>query len=142
MLKAKRSDWYKTAWTLDIKNQSWTEHTENQVDFIIKALGLVGNERILDLACGFGRHALSFVQKGYSVVGVDITKDYIDDARSSDQAEKPACSEGNSSRLYSKAELRAILGQRHMKIVNTFSNYHGKADSCQELQLLVYSQKE
>ncbi|MDF2944187.1 MAG: hypothetical protein K0S01_3045 [Herbinix sp.] len=73
-------DWYKNIWTLNIKNQSWVEDTENQVDFIIKTLGLSGKECILDLACGFGRHSLAFARKGYSVVGVDITKDFIDDA--------------------------------------------------------------
>lgn len=79
-MKAKKSDWYKHGWTLDIKNQSWVEDTENQVSFIIKTLELKGDERILDLACGYGRHALSLAAKGFSVVGVDITKDYIDDA--------------------------------------------------------------
>lgn len=79
-MQAKKSDWYKYGWSLDIKNQSWVQDTENQVDFIIKTLELTGKERILDLACGYGRHSLSFAQKGFSVVGVDITKDYIDDA--------------------------------------------------------------
>ena len=67
-----QSDWYKNIWTLDVKNQPWTENTEHQVDFIIKALGLTGKERILDLACGYGRHALSFARRGYSATGVDI----------------------------------------------------------------------
>lgn len=81
MMKAKKADWYQYGWTLDIKNQSWVEDTENQVDFIIKTLGLRGGERILDLACGYGRHSLSLAQRGFSVVGVDITESYIDDAR-------------------------------------------------------------
>ena len=79
-MKAGNSDWYKNGWTLNIKNQSWVEDTENQVTFIIKTLGLTGDERILDLACGFGRHALSLAQKGFRVTGVDITSDYINDA--------------------------------------------------------------
>ena len=70
-------------WTLDIKNQSWVEDTENQVDFIIQTLKLTGKERILDLACGFGRHSLALAERGYRVIGVDITKAYIDDALSS-----------------------------------------------------------
>lgn len=74
------SDWYKYGWTLEVKNQSWVEDTDNQVDFIIKTLELNGSERILDLACGFGRHSLAFARRGFSVVGVDITKEYIDDA--------------------------------------------------------------
>lgn len=79
-MQVKCPDWYKHGWSLDIKNQSWVEDTENQVSFVIKTLKFTGKERILDLACGYGRHSLSFAQKGFSVVGVDITKDYIDDA--------------------------------------------------------------
>jgi len=75
-----KSDWYKHGWSLDIKNQSWTEDTENQVSFIIKALDLKGGEKILDLACGYGRHSLSLARRGFTIVGVDITKEYIDDA--------------------------------------------------------------
>jgi len=79
-MQPKNADWYKNGWSLDIKVQSWVEDTEKQVDFLIKTLSLTGNERILDLACGYGRHSLSLAKRGFPVVGVDITKDYIDDA--------------------------------------------------------------
>lgn len=70
-----------TGWTLDIKNMAWVEDTENQVDFLIRTMSLTGKERILDLACGYGRHALSFAKRGFSVVGVDFTDAYIKDAK-------------------------------------------------------------
>ena len=76
----KRPDWYKFGWSLDIKNSSWTEDTENQVDFIVKALGLRSGERILDLACGYGRHALSLARRGFKLTGVDITSAFVEDA--------------------------------------------------------------
>ena len=79
-MKSRGPQWYKENWTLDIKQQSWVEDTENQVDFLIRTLNLKGHERILDLACGYGRHALSLSARGFEVVGVDITRDYIDDA--------------------------------------------------------------
>ncbi len=79
-MEKKNDTWYREIWSLDIKNHSWTEETKMQVDFIIKVLNLRGDERILDLACGFGRHSLELARRGFSVVGVDITKDYIDDA--------------------------------------------------------------
>ncbi|MDO5409756.1 MAG: helix-turn-helix domain-containing protein [Lachnospiraceae bacterium] len=79
-MKANSSDWYKKGWSLDIKKQSWTENTKEQVDFIIKALSLTGREKILDLACGYGRHSLELARRGYSVTGVDITPVYIEDA--------------------------------------------------------------
>lgn len=81
-------DWYKHIWDLGIKEQSWVESTEQQLDFIIKALELTGKERILDLACGFGRHSLAFAKRGYSVTGVDITAAYIEDAVRNAEREK------------------------------------------------------
>lgn len=74
-------------WSLDIKDMSWVEHTREEVDFVIQALGLRGRERILDLACGFGRHALELARRGYSVVGVDVTEAYVEDARAAARAE-------------------------------------------------------
>ena len=82
----KKDSWYKEIWSLDIKDQSWTEETNAQVDFLIRTLELTGGERILDLACGFGRHSLELARRGFTVVGVDITRAYIEDAAA--QAEK------------------------------------------------------
>lgn len=79
-MKMPPSDWYRNNWSLDIKEQSWVEQTPKQVDFIIGALKLTGSERILDLACGYGRHSLELARRGCRVVGVDITKSYIEDA--------------------------------------------------------------
>ncbi len=73
--------WYKKIWSLDIQDMSWVEDTLPEVDFVVEALQLRGQERVLDLACGFGRHALELARRGYAVVGVDITAAYIDEAR-------------------------------------------------------------
>lgn len=80
-MKAKELDWYKKIWTLDMKEMSWVEDTKREVDFLIQICHLQGDERILDLACGFGRHALEFANREYEVVGVDITAEFIDDAK-------------------------------------------------------------
>jgi len=73
--------WYKKIWTLDIQDMSWVEQTVHEVDFVEESLQLRRQERVLDLACGFGRHTLELARRGYSVVGVDITREYIDEAR-------------------------------------------------------------
>jgi SAM-dependent methyltransferase len=41
----------------------------------------------LDLCCGPGRHSLEFARRGFSVVGVDRTKIYLEKARKQAQAE-------------------------------------------------------
>lgn len=87
-MKKMKNDWYKKVWSLDIKDQSWTEETKKQVDFIIDELHLKGDERILDLACGYGRHSLEFARRGFCVTGVDITPDYIDFAKCRAETEK------------------------------------------------------
>lgn len=76
-MKRMSSDWYRKIWSLDIQDQSWVEDTGRQVDFLIGALGLTGGERILDLACGFGRHSLELARRGWEVTGVDITPEYV-----------------------------------------------------------------
>lgn len=76
-MKPMARDWYKKIWTLDIQNQSWVEDTKRQVDFLVEHLALRGDERVLDLACGFGRHALELARRGFDVTGVDITPDYV-----------------------------------------------------------------
>ena len=86
-MKAKPSDWYRHAWTLEIQNQSWVEETEKQVDFLSRRMRLTGNERVLDVACGFGRHALALARRGHPVVGVDFTPAYVEEANRVAQSE-------------------------------------------------------
>ena len=87
-MKPMQNDWYKKIWTLDIQNQSWVEDTRRQVDFLIEKLELNGSEKILDLACGFGRHSLEFARRGFVVTGVDITPAYIEYATEQAKKEK------------------------------------------------------
>ena len=52
-----------------------------QVAFVEKCVPFQSGNELLDLACGFGRHALLLAQKGYSVVGYDFSSDYVEKAR-------------------------------------------------------------
>lgn len=80
-MQKKAPDWYKYNWGLGAKDASWVEHTVKEVDFIIETLGLKGGERILDLACGYGRHSLELSSRGFRVTGVDITPAFVEDAK-------------------------------------------------------------
>ena len=109
-MRPMEKDWYRRIWTLDIQDQSWVEDAKRQVDFLVSVLGLQGGERILDLACGFGRHALELARRGYAVTGVDITPDYIRYA--SAQAEK----EGLNAQFFCK-DIRAITYHQEFDVV-------------------------
>lgn len=57
------------------------EEAERQVAFLIDQLHLTGKEKILDIGCGAGRHAFAFAKRGFSVVGIDISKELIHEAQ-------------------------------------------------------------
>jgi SAM-dependent methyltransferase len=75
-------DWYATAFDGASAEMTWTERTEAEVNRALQMLRPQGGERILDMACGSGRHSLELVRQGFSVVGVDISPELIEIALS------------------------------------------------------------
>jgi len=65
-------DWYETAFDGMSAEMAWTERTESEIQRALTMLRPQGGERILDLACGTGRHSLELARHGFSVVGVEI----------------------------------------------------------------------
>ena len=57
------------------------EATESETAFVVRALGLQAGDRVLDLACGHGRHAVALAQRGIVVTGQDLNEDYLRLAR-------------------------------------------------------------
>jgi len=57
------------------------ESTELQVEFLVRELELGQEMSILDLACGFGRHANQLARRGYQVTGIDIMPGFLEMAR-------------------------------------------------------------
>jgi len=57
------------------------ERTEREIDFLIKELELDKPMKILDLACGHGRHANRLAELGHTVVGVDVSKGFLEIAQ-------------------------------------------------------------
>jgi SAM-dependent methyltransferase len=74
-------DWYETAFTGMSAEMAWTERTESEIKRALTMLRPQGGERILDLACGTGRHSLELVRQGFSVVGVEIGEELVEIAR-------------------------------------------------------------
>ena len=54
------------------------ERTGLEVDFIERELGLSPWGRVLDLACGVGRHAVGMARRGYRVTGFDFNATYLE----------------------------------------------------------------
>ena len=58
--------------------QAFAAGTEQEVGFLVRAFGLGPGQRVLDVGCGPGRHALGLARQGIEVVGVDLSPEFID----------------------------------------------------------------
>jgi SAM-dependent methyltransferase len=70
------AEWLAIAQTADDE-----ERTRTQVDFVVEWLGLGPDARVLDLACGHGRHAVELARRGLRVTGLDISEPSLAIAR-------------------------------------------------------------
>jgi SAM-dependent methyltransferase len=57
------------------------QQAEQEIDSLLSALNLTPSARVLDLACGKGRHAIHLSSFGFDVTGLDISDDSITYAR-------------------------------------------------------------
>jgi SAM-dependent methyltransferase len=56
---------------------SFTMGTEQEVAFLVDALGLEPGMTVLDVGCGPGRHSLALARRGVIVEGVDLAPDFV-----------------------------------------------------------------
>lgn len=64
---------YKEIWKSIIPD----ELTVKEVDYMLSAFNLQPGSNVLDLMCGYGRHAIALARKGVSVIAIDNLGDYI-----------------------------------------------------------------
>lgn len=62
------------------EHRDFTE-AEKFIDNLFNKLNLKAGQKVLDLACGKGRHSLSFNQLGLNVTGLDLSQESINEAK-------------------------------------------------------------
>jgi len=95
------SDWYRSGFPPKTAAMPWADRTEAEVDRALTMLKPRGGERILDLACGIGRHSRELRKRGFEVVGVDISPDLLE------MAERETSEQGLDV-TYMEADLREL----------------------------------
>ena len=83
--------WYADFFT-ELPNAFWRAAvppaaTAAEIEFLVRVAGLRGGARVLDVACGSGRHALPLARKGVRVTGVDVSSEAVGHAREAASAE-------------------------------------------------------
>lgn len=70
--------YYKELWRSFIPE----ELTIREIDFIVPFFNLKPGSKVLDLMCGYGRHAIALAKKGINVTAVDNLPDYVNEIKS------------------------------------------------------------
>lgn len=67
-------------------NETFTQGTLGECDFLEQELGYDKSLKILDVGCGTGRHSIELTRRGYHVTGIDLSEAQL--ARAAEKAQK------------------------------------------------------
>ena len=95
---------------------------DDLVEMIVHVLGLQSGDRVLDLACGSGEHALRLARRGLDVVGVDIAPSLIDHCR------QQAADWGATTARFEVGDMRALAHENAFDAVLLLSGSFGFFD--------------
>jgi SAM-dependent methyltransferase len=66
------------------------KQTKSEADFLVRVLQCEKGSQLLDVPCGNGRLSLELAERGYQVTGVDISEEFIEEARAGFVSDQPA----------------------------------------------------
>lgn len=75
------AEWFDTPYYHTLYKDRDFSEAEGFIDRLVGTLDLKANARVLDLACGKGRHALTLSTYGFQVLGVDLSANSIEAAK-------------------------------------------------------------
>ncbi len=81
------------------ENESFTQGTIGECDFIEKEIEYNKQTKILDIGCGTGRHSIELAKRGYTVVGIDLSESML-------QRAKQRAAEQNLQIIFEKHDAR------------------------------------
>lgn len=69
------------AWFVDLFDEDYLrtlpfltpQATQHEAEFVIESMGLAPGAQVLDVGCGYGRHAMELAARGFHVVGLDLS---------------------------------------------------------------------
>jgi SAM-dependent methyltransferase len=81
----RRREWFEhffdAEYVARLRDEKPLRQTRAEVAFLLRSLRLPRGARILDVPCGYGRHAAELARRGFRVVGVDLSRSMIEEAR-------------------------------------------------------------
>lgn len=106
------------------------DRTVREIKGIIKLLKLPAGKAILDLCCGYGRHAIPLAQQGYQITGLDLSELFLRRAR------EKAESQGVEAR-WIQGDMRTIPFENEFDaVINIFTSFGYFEDEDDDLTVL------
>jgi SAM-dependent methyltransferase len=136
------SNWYEDFFrgvTLDLWRKAIPpEQTKAESEFLTGNLGCDAGAHLLDVPCGNGRLSFELAKRGYRVTGLDISEEFIDEARSRAVAlDKPRVTAGGTDLA---AQVEFVLGD--MRRIEGDGIYDGAFCFGNSFAFLEYSNME
>ncbi|MFL6015981.1 MAG: SAM-dependent methyltransferase [Gaiellaceae bacterium] len=129
------SDWFdgyfEEEWLDEIALNIPEERTRKEVDFVLERLELEPGARVLDVACGHGRHSLELARRGFRVTGVDLSP------RSIELAREAAASEGLDATFVERDARELDFDAEFDASINLFTSVLGYFDEEAENRRVV-----
>jgi SAM-dependent methyltransferase len=107
------------------------EGARAEADFVERALSLARGAKILDLACGHGRHTIELARRGYTLTGQDINTFFLAEAA------RAAQGAGVEERWVHSAMRRIPFAGEFDAVVNLFTAF-GYLESDDEDQQVIH----
>ena len=141
---ARRKPWYKALFERDYydyfyqggprsprSHEDVGRQADQQVEFIVQALELPEAARVLDLCCGWGRHAVRLAQRGYRVAGLDLSAYHL-------RLAKAAARRAGVEVEWLHRDMREIPGRagRFDAIINCFTSFGYFEDEAEDQRVL------
>jgi len=76
--------WYETLFEdygKKYDDENFTQGTIGECDFIEKEINYDKSLRIIDIGCGTGRHSIELTERGYKVIGIDLSESQLEQAK-------------------------------------------------------------
>ncbi len=130
------SEWFENEeFWVDFKDilfhENRMEKTSYQVDRFVEILDLKEDDRVLDLVCGIGRHSIELARRGFDVTAVDLTEQYIKEARNKADGE-------NLDVEFVRADMREFeRTESYDAVINFFTSFgyfEGKEENLKVLE--------
>ncbi|MGA7837307.1 MAG: class I SAM-dependent methyltransferase [Ignavibacteriaceae bacterium] len=131
-------DWFNTEEYLNVYRHRNEAEAKQLVDLLLKFISIPQEGNVLDLACGAGRHALLFAQKGYQVTAVDLSDKLL-------QVAKKTAEENKINIDFIKSDIRYFSTDKKFDLIlNLFTSFGYFENDEENFKLfdIAYSQLE